>query len=203
MSDHDEPVQCKNSPDNFCYVCGDFIKLVEWKKRISKQHERAYLSYFGFSILNQAKHWAPHFVCRSCHLGLIRWMNDCDCYSGLKFSKPMCWREPKNHRTDCYFCVTRIDADTGTVDYANVISAVKPIANQTVAFTQKFVKNLPIVPRQPDESLLILPNELDLLISGLNLSERTAEIMVKAFQEWKILAPCKYTHHKCLTLFNA
>lgn len=192
MSGHDVLVQCKNSPDDFCYVCGEYIKLVEWKKRISKAHERAYLSYFGINITDQTKNWIPHSICRDCHLGLIRWMNDCDGYSGLKFSKPMCWHEPKNHTTDCYFCLTRIDADTGTVEYANVISATKPIANQTVTFKQIFVKNLPIVPRKPaEESLLILPNELDLLISGLNLSERTAEIMVKALQEWKILAPCK------------
>lgn len=193
MSDHEVPIQCKNSPDDFCYVCGEFIKLVELKKRISEQHKRAYLSYFGFTISDQAKHWAPHFICRNCHLGLIRWMNDCDGYSGLKFSKPMCWREPNNHHTDCYFCATRVDADTGAVEYANVISATKPTANQTVTHTQKFVAHPPIAPRKPEESLLILPNELDLLISGLNLSERTAEIMVKALQEWKILAPCKYS----------
>lgn len=191
MSDHDVLVQCKNSADDFCYVCGEYIKLVEWKKCISKAHERAYLSYFGFNISDQAKSWVPHFICRECHLGLIRWMNGCDCYSGLKFSKPMCWREPNNHNTDCYFCLTRIDGDSGSVEYANVLSATRPIANQTMTYTQKFVKNSPIVPRKSDESLLILPSELDLLISGFNLSERTAEIMVKALQEWKVLAPCK------------
>lgn len=188
MSEHDVLVQCKNCPDNFCYVCGEYSHLAELKKRISKAHERAYLSYFGFNISDQTENWVPHFICRNCHLNLLKWINDCG--NGLNFSKPMCWSEPKNHSTDCYFCATRIDADTGTVEYANVISAVKPIANQTVTrFGQKFVKNLPIV-RKPEE-LLILPNELDLLISGLNLSERTAEIMVKALQEWKVLAPCK------------
>lgn len=190
MSDHDVLVQCKNCPDDFCYICGEYSKFNELKKRISKAHERAYLSYFGFIISDQTKNWVPHFICRNCHLVLLKWFNGCNDI-GLNFSRPMCWSEPKNHSTDCYFCLTRIDADTGTVEYANVISAIKPIANQIVTFEQKFVKNLPTV-RKQDEELLLLPNELDLLISGLNLSERTAEIMVKALQEWKILAPCKY-----------
>lgn len=190
MSDHpDALVHCKNCPDDFCYVCGEFNSLAEMKRPINKAHERAYLSYFGFNISDQTKHWAPHFICRNCHLGLLKWMNDCG--NGLHFSTPMCWREPNNHDTDCYFCVTRVAADTGAVEYANVISVTTPIANPIVIYAQKFVKNLPTV-EKPDETLLILPNELDLLISGLNLSERTAEIMVKVLQEWKVLAPCKW-----------
>lgn len=190
MSDHpDALVQCKNCPDDFCYVCGEFNNLAEMKRPINKAHDRAYLSYFGFNISDQTKRWAPHFICRNCHLGLLKWMNDCG--NGLNFSTPMYWREPSDHDTDCYFCVTRVAADTGTVEYANVISVTKPIANSIVIYAQKFVKHLPTV-EKPDETLLILPNELDLLISGLNLSERTAEIMVKVLQEWKVLAPCKW-----------
>lgn len=187
MSGHDILVKCKNCPDDFCYVCGEYSNLAELKKQITKAHERAYLSYFGFNISDQTENWVPHFICRNCHLGLLKWMNDCG--NGLGFSKPMCWSEPKDHHTDCYFCVTHVDIDTGTVKYANVISATRPVANQIVTHPQKYVKNLPIARKTDD--LLILPNELDLLISGLNLSERTAEIMVKALQEWKILAPCK------------
>lgn len=186
--------KCENSPDDFCYVCGEYSS-VDVKKRISKAHERAYLSYFGFRICDQNKQWVPHFICRKCHLGLLKWMNDCG--EGLSFSKPTLWNEPTNHNTDCYFCATQIDIDTGTVEYANVISVIKPIRNSTTkttattttAYPHHLNSTLPAVPKC-DEPHLILPNDLDLLISGLDLSERSAEILVKAFQEWKILAPC-------------
>lgn len=184
-----ESIQCRNSPDDFCYVCGEYSSA-NVKKRISKAHERAYLSYFGFSIGDQKKRWVPHFICRTCHLGLLKWMNDCG--EGLGFSKPMCWQEPQNHNTDCYFCVTRIDIGTGAVEYANVISVTKPIPNRTKStYTQHFLNPLPAMSKC-EEPHLILPNELDLLISSLDLSERNAEVLVKAFHEWKILAPCKF-----------
>lgn len=187
-----ESTECKNNPDDFCYVCGEYNSTVV-KKPITTAHERAYLSYFGFGICDQNKSWVPHFLCKNCHLGLLKWMNDCG--GGLSFAKPMCWRKPNDHNIDCYFCLTRIDCDTGRVEYANVISITQPIAN-----------NMPVNPQPPNyiapppvrekniKPHLILPNELDLLISGLNLSERSAEILVKTFQEWKILAPCKHSN---------
>lgn len=120
MSETDVLVKCKNCPDDFCYVRGEYSHSEKLKKPIGRAHERAYLAYFGFNISNQTKHWAPHFICRNCHLGL------------LNFSKPMCWHGPKNHTT------------TGTVlEYANVISVTKPISNQTVPpHTPEFVKNI-------------------------------------------------------------
>lgn len=184
--------ECTNCPDDFCYVCGKY-SLTNEKKRITKAHERAYLAYFGIHISDQNKHWVPHFICRTCHLGLLKWWNDCG--DGLNFSRPMHWQKPQNHEADCYFCVTRIDAETGKVEYANVISVTKPIPNHTKTIhTQHFISSLPVMPKY-EEPHLILPNELDLLISSLDLSERSAEILVNAFNQWKILAPCKQFGH--------
>ena len=180
---------CKNHPDNFCYICGKYDWMA-FRKPIGKIHEKAYLAYFGFGICEQNKQWVPHFLCKSCHLGLLKWFNDCG--GGLNFARPFIWREPHDHSVDCYFCLTRIDGDTGKVEYANVMSVTQPVANSTPVNTHQTNYNTPPVPRSKNtESNLILPNELDLLISGLNLSERSAEILVKTFQEWKILAPCK------------
>lgn len=182
-----EPVKCNICPDDFCYVCGAY-SLVQGKKRIVKAHKNAYLSYFGFDMCNQNKYWVPHSICKDCHLGLLKWMNDCG--DGLNFVQPMCWREPKDHSVDCYFCLTQIDTITGHVEYANVISITRPIANTMPAYKQHLDNIVPVM-KINDRPHLILPNELDMLISGLDLSERSAEILVKAFQEWKILAPCK------------
>lgn len=180
--------ECKNKPDDFCYVCGEYNSAAV-KKPITKVHKKAYLAYFGFGICDQNTQWVPHFLCKNCHLGLLKWMNDCG--GGLSFSKPMFWREPHDHNIDCYFCLTQINVDTGNVEYANVLSVTQPIANNTPVNTQLPSYSAPSVRTKNIEPHLILPNELDLLISGLNLSERSAEILVKTFQEWKILAPCK------------
>lgn len=194
------PVKCKNNPDDFCYVCGEFDSMMT-KKPISKVHERAYLAYFGCVIGDQNEQWVPHFICRNCHLGLLKWMNDCG--NGLSFAKPMVWHEPHNHTIDCYFCLTQFNTDTGNVDYANVISIAKPIPNNPAIYTHEPAYTpAPSARSKSNEPQLILPNELDLLIRGLNLSERSAEILVKTFQEWKILAPCKYKTSRLLLLME-
>lgn len=184
-----ESAACKNNPDDFCYVCGQYDSATV-KKPITKLHEKAYLAYFGFGICDQNKQWVPHFLCKNCHLGLLKWMNDCG--GGLNFSKPMCWRKSNDHNVDCYFCLTQIDGDTGMVEYANVISVTKPVGNKMPVDTQLPSYSAPPLREKNIDPHLILPNELDLLISGLNLSERSAEILIKTFQEWRILAPCKY-----------
>lgn len=182
---------CKNNPDQFCYICGEYDST-QVKKRITKAHEKAFLAYFGHGICDQNAQWVPHLICKSCHLGLLKWMNDCG--GGLSFSRPMIWREPSNHNIDCYFCLTQIDGNTGNVIYPNVISVTKPVPNNALVNTQVpiYNNNAPVMRSKNREQHLILPNELDLLISGLNLSERSAEILVKTFQQWNILAPCEY-----------
>ncbi|XP_031628260.1 uncharacterized protein LOC116344036 [Contarinia nasturtii] len=179
---------CKNNPDDFCYICGEYDS-VSVKKRLSKAHETAFLAYFGYGICDQNSQWVPHLICKSCHLGLLKWMNDCG--GGLSFCQPMKWHEPKNHNIDCYFCLTQIDGNTGKVEYPNVISVTKPVPNSTPVNLQASIYNntTPTVPSKNYEHHLILPNELDLLISGLNLSERSAEMLVKFFQQWNVLAP--------------
>ncbi|XP_055309025.1 uncharacterized protein LOC129572931 [Sitodiplosis mosellana] len=189
-----ESAVCKNHPDSFCYVCGEYVSAA-FKKPISEVHKKAYLAYFGFGICDQNKQWVPHFLCKNCHLGLLKWFNDCG--GGLNFAKPLIWREPHDHNVDCYFCLTRIDGATGKVEYANVMSVTQPVANRTPVNTQPISYSAPSPVRvKYIETHLILPNELDLLISGLNLSERSAEILVKTFQEWKILAPFPGFHRR-------
>ena len=47
----------------------------------------------------------------------------------MPFAVPMIWREPKDHLTDCYFCLTNISGISSksrhTVKYPNVDSAIQ------------------------------------------------------------------------------
>lgn len=60
---------CKYATERFCYVCGEFIYEKEKKVyplKTSKTLRDAYQAYFGFSVCNQEKIWAPHFACKNC-----------------------------------------------------------------------------------------------------------------------------------------
>ena len=59
---------CKRSPDEFCYICGEFIKLRSKKFAIKKYSTTcyAYKAYFGMPIGDQDKNWAPHVTCLHC-----------------------------------------------------------------------------------------------------------------------------------------
>jgi hypothetical protein len=49
----------------------------------------------------------------------------------MPFADPMVWREPKDHSTDCYFCITKIKGIQSkfkkSVKYPNIPSAIRPI----------------------------------------------------------------------------
>ena len=68
---------CKNHPDSFCYICGEF-KITDERNRVTKFIQKAYHVYFGVQLGDQDKTWAPHVVCKTCveHLS-----------NGLKVSK--------------------------------------------------------------------------------------------------------------------
>jgi hypothetical protein len=48
----------------------------------------------------------------------------------MPFAAPMVWREQKDHLTDCYFRLTKIDGhnlkSTRTIVYSNIPSALRP-----------------------------------------------------------------------------
>ncbi|KAL0832885.1 hypothetical protein ABMA28_001034 [Loxostege sticticalis] len=44
--------------------------------------------------------------CYSCHKNLTNWFNGKP--TKMPFGQPMIWREPKDHVSDCYFCLTDV-----------------------------------------------------------------------------------------------
>lgn len=67
--------------------------------------------------------------CFSCHKNLTNWFNGKP--TKMPFGQPMIWREPKDHVSDCYFCLTDVKGfskkSKHTVKYAEVSSVTKPI----------------------------------------------------------------------------
>ena len=96
---------CKNTPDVFCYICGEY-NVVHNRKPVTTFIKRAYHAYFGMELGDQEIAWAPHMVCKRCIEYLRQWTKGKK--SSLKFGIPMVWREPTNHATDCYFCAIEI-----------------------------------------------------------------------------------------------
>lgn len=132
---------CRNTPDNFCYICGGFT-FARHRKKISPIVKKAYKYYFGIELGDQQKDWAPHICCATCYVKLLNWWKGRD--NSTLFAVPMVWREQKDHITDCYFCLTDVHGFTNRkskrhIVYPNLPSAIRPIPHS---------ETLP-VPRRP------------------------------------------------------
>jgi hypothetical protein len=115
---------CLNSPDNFCYICGDFV--------IKKQHrvcKKVYYTYFGVKLGDQGKSWVPHKVCSVCAEELRQWSKGKK--KSFHFGVPMIRREPRNHSDDCYFCSYNVQGYNSKTRkenfYPNLPSAIHPV----------------------------------------------------------------------------
>src|ERR1044072_4348498 len=121
---------CRNNPDFFCYICGEY-KLAMHRKGITSFVKRAYQAYFQVKLDDQDKSWAPHTVCKTCVEYLQRWKKGTK--TSLKFGIPMVWREPSDHETDCYFCAidtTGINRkNRSSLQYPDLPSARRPDAH--------------------------------------------------------------------------
>ncbi len=99
------------------------------RANISDFVKRAYFAYFKIQLGDQDKSWAPHRVCKTCIEHLRQWTKGTR--DKLKFGIPMIWREPKDHVTDCYFCIVKITGfnkkTRHKICYPNLDSAIRPM----------------------------------------------------------------------------
>ena len=65
---------------------------------------KAYYLYFGCKVGDQDKSWAPHICCSTSATTLRQWLNKKKKW--MPFAVPMVWRNPTDHISDCYFCMT-------------------------------------------------------------------------------------------------
>lgn len=72
MSKTKREFECKNDPDDFCYVCGDYV--VEKKiRKFTDSLRKSYLQYFKVAPENLNERWTPNAICSSCHVILSEW----------------------------------------------------------------------------------------------------------------------------------
>ena len=108
----------------------------------------AYKCYFGCKVGDQDKKWAPHICCNSCNTQLLRWAVGKQ--KEMPFAVPMIWREPTDHVTVCYFCLTNTKGfskkNKSKIVYPSCQSALKPVPHGT---------DIPISKAPPPEVLNI------------------------------------------------
>ena len=97
-------------PDSYCYICGSFTPPKQ-RRNISEFVRKVHFLYLKIKLGDQDKPWAPHNVCHSCEENLRHWTKGSK--DNIKFSIPMVWREPPDHVTDCYFCLTKVSGFNG------------------------------------------------------------------------------------------
>lgn len=176
--------------------------------------KKCYQRYFGCQIGDFDKNWAPNTCCVSCVRLLTGWKNGTH---HMPFAIPMIWREPKDHFTDCYFCLTNIKGITSktkyTVKYPNLQSAIRPVlhnaefpvpvyADTTLSDNDNSDSDLTQIHNDSDEnkndptyeasscsSEPYFPNQQDIndLIRDLNLSEQQAEVLTSRLKGWNLL----------------
>lgn len=125
------PRKCVNHPNSFCYICGELTFKYQ-KRSFTPLVKKCYEHYFKCKVGDQDKSWAPHICCVTCVRLLTAWAKG---KRHMPFAIPMIWREPLDHITDCYFCLTNISGITSkskhTVKYPNIPSALKPVPHST------------------------------------------------------------------------
>lgn len=195
------PRKCTNKPNQFCYVCGQYITSIQ-KMNITPSLEEYYHAYFGCHIGDQDKVWAPHVVCKTCYLTLRLWALGHK-ERKMPFAVPMIWREPTNHYDDCYFCVTKIKGFTKRtkklIVYPNLPSALRPVAHNddvpeviNAAQSSHSEEENASSYAESEEDVcstpkLISQTCLNDLVRDLDLTKEASELLGSRLKEWNLL----------------
>ena len=196
---------CRNKPDVFCYICGEYT-VVPNRKSVTSFVKRAYHAYFGMKLGDQDKAWAPHMVCKKCTEYLRRWTHGKK--DGLKFGIPMVWREPKDHVSDCYFCAINLNGinrkNQSSLKYPDLESARRPVPHCDEIPVPVFAElpelsdeefssvedNEEVVPSDDadDAPHPFSQKELNDLVRDLNLPKSSAELLASRLKEKNLLS---------------
>ncbi|XP_076043843.1 uncharacterized protein LOC143026937 [Oratosquilla oratoria] len=213
---------CKSSPDIFCYVCGSFTIKAQ-QRVITTEIKNIYQLYFGCSLGDQDKSWAPHIICSACSNGLRDWLNKRK--RAMPFAVPMIWREPKDHFTDCYFCKVNVYGFTAKtkhkIVYPNLESARRPVPHndddlpipvppenglqmsddvfleEYTADEEETEVDEDFVTENEGEPQKFSQGELNDLVRDLSLSKDKAELLASRLQE-----KCLLKKDVCITYFR-
>lgn len=209
-----ETFKCKNSANLFCYICGQFCVLAQ-RQSFTEKTKSYYSLYFGREIENQNEKWSPNICCKSCEVNLNSWWNGTR--DRMPFAVPMVWKKQRNHRTDCYFCLTNIagfsSKNKHKIVYPDCQSVSKPIMHsdthpvpitpnqavkdKTLTINDKLtstedvsISNDPdyIPEDDPDEPYKLSQSMLSDFVRDLGLNKQKSELCASRLLQWKVLA---------------
>lgn len=198
------PRTCANSADSFCFICGE-VTFKSQRRPITPCIKKYYELYFKCKVGDQDKSWAPHVCCITCVSLLTQWAKGS---RHMKFAVPMVWREPKDHITDCYFCLTNLRGITPrskhTVKYPDLPSARRPvshseglpvpIAPETINFSDdeestyaESIDDDYEASQTSSRPHVLSQGELNDLVRDLQLSKQQAELLGSRLKGWNLL----------------
>jgi len=76
---------------------------------------QTYELYFGSKVRDEDKVWTLLICCSSCSRNWEGWVKSTD--TSMPFGVQVVWHDPRDHRNNCYFCMTKI---SGFPDFASV-----------------------------------------------------------------------------------
>lgn len=201
---------CRTLPEHFCYICGKYMISGENCNMTAKIQE-AYQLYFKLSSNNGKRSFIPNFCCIKCKSSLLAWMRGS--VKRMGFAVPMIWREPTDHVSDCYFCVTETfgysKQSKSQIKYPAVNSVSKPVPHdddhpvpippnetnesssiynaETVENMEKDDTDDKLDILEEGQPLLVNQKRLNELVAALELSKEKSELLASRLSEWNLL----------------
>ena len=178
------------------------LTLKKYRRTLIANVKRLYCTYFGWAVGNQDKVWAPHYCCLDCNNKLSKWFAGKNV--SLEFAVPMILGEQKDHITDCYFCLTKIEGynqkNKKSIVYPNLASAICPVPHSVDLLVPIPPADLPVVSEKLDESSedsgtnfdpcvngrsphFISQNDSNDLVLVLNLSKDKSELLASRLRQ--------------------
>ncbi|UYV76619.1 hypothetical protein LAZ67_14001482 [Cordylochernes scorpioides] len=126
----------------------------------------------------------------------------------MPFAVPMIWREPKDHSSDCYFCLTKTTGITSksrhTVEYPDLPSAMRPVPHSDILPVPQPPENVIFSDDDSDrreqqwdvtnfeagalsEPHLLTQGDLNDLVRDLDLSKKQSELLGSRLKGWNLL----------------
>jgi hypothetical protein len=131
----------------------------------------------------------------------------------MPFAVPMVWTEPKDHSSDCCFCLTNIKAmiskSKHTIKYPDLPSAMRPVSHSEDFPVPQHPENVTFSDDDSDSEViqevenpfhdpnfevsissephLLIQGDLNDLVRHLNLSTKQSELLEPRLKEWNLL----------------
>lgn len=200
--------KCNKTSDLFCYVCGLYTPISE-RRPISNRYRVLYKEYFKIEISNQEKCFVPHVICYTCVRFLNKWAKGEGHFS---FGRPMIWRDPVNHETNCYICKTNVYGfsrrNKQSISYATVDSVDLPVHHSSdlpvpvappaaqVPDEMEYIETEGSYSDDGDDPLyipdstqphMLSQGDLNDLVRDLNLTKEMSELLASRLQQWSLL----------------